>query len=36
MEKAVGDEVALVLAGSKSVADAVTAMNGKVNALLKG
>jgi multiple sugar transport system substrate-binding protein len=36
MEKAVGDQVSLVLAGSKSVKDAVAEMNSKVNALLKG
>ncbi len=35
MQKAVDDEVALVLSGSKSVADAVKEMNAKVNALLK-
>src|SRR4030095_2150464 len=35
MQKAVDDQVALVLAGSKSVADAVKEMNAKVNSILK-
>jgi multiple sugar transport system substrate-binding protein len=35
MQKAVDDQVALVLAGSKSVPDAVKEMNAKVNSILK-
>jgi len=35
MQKAVDDQVALVLAGSKPVADAVKEMNAKVNSILK-
>jgi multiple sugar transport system substrate-binding protein len=36
MQKAVDDQVALILAGSKSVKDAVGEMNAKVTSLLKG
>lgn len=36
MEKAVNDEVALIMAGSKPVKEAVAVMDQKVNALLKG